>query len=168
MAMNARNQFRSCGRHTHEDPLAARWGTLVEDGRRGSSGEAARPSTGPRTKPRSTRESGGYLRTVTPRRSQHHEPAWTFLTNHAHVLLAIAQDPDVRIRDLAERVGITERAVARIVTELVEGGYLERRREGRRNRYAIRGGLPLRHTLERHRVVHDLLALAEPPRRRRA
>ena len=51
---------------------------------------------------------------------------WTFLTNHAHVLLSISRDPDIRIRDLAERVGITERAAQRILTDLVEQGYLER------------------------------------------
>lgn len=89
-------------------------------------------------------------------------PAWTFLTNHAHVLLCIARDPEVRLRDLAELVGITERAVARIVTDLETAGYVVRSREGRRNRYRVRGTLPLRHPVEQHRRVADLIALIEP------
>ncbi len=89
---------------------------------------------------------------------------WTFLTNHAHVLLCVAQDPDVRHRDLAERVGITERAAQRIVADLVEAGYLERSREGRRNRYALHPELPLRHPLEREHLVGEILGvLYRPP-----
>jgi Mn-dependent DtxR family transcriptional regulator len=89
-------------------------------------------------------------------------PAWTFLTNHAHVLLSIAADPQVRIRDLAERVGITERAVQRIIADLEEDGYLEHEREGRRNVYRVREGMPLRHPLERHRKVAVLLDIIKP------
>jgi Mn-dependent DtxR family transcriptional regulator len=89
-------------------------------------------------------------------------PAWTFLTNHAHVLLSIAADPQVRIRDLAERVGITERAVQRIIADLEEDGYLEHEREGRRNVYRVREGMPLRHPLERHRKVAVLLEIIKP------
>jgi DNA-binding transcriptional ArsR family regulator len=87
------------------------------------------------------------------------EPEWTFLTNHAHVLLCIAKDPDMRMRDVAELVGITERAVQRIVAELEEAGYVERIRNGRRNRYGVRSNLPLRHPIERHERVSSLLAL---------
>lgn len=86
-------------------------------------------------------------------------PDWTFLTNHAHVLLVIAGDPGVRMRDVALRVGITERAVQRIVAELETAGYLERTREGRRNRYVVRRDLPLRHPIERHRSIAALLDL---------
>lgn len=86
-------------------------------------------------------------------------PAWTFLTNHAHVLLCIACDPQARVRDIADRVGITERAVLRIIGELEEGGYLTKERDGRRNVYKVRGNVPLRHPLERHRKVSALLAL---------
>jgi DNA-binding transcriptional ArsR family regulator len=75
---------------------------------------------------------------------------WTFLTNHAHVVMCIAQEPEARVRDVAERVGVTERAVHRILGELEEAGYLRKEREGRRNRYEVRGGLPLRHPIERH------------------
>jgi DNA-binding MarR family transcriptional regulator len=84
---------------------------------------------------------------------------WTFLTNHAHVLLCVAQDPGVRHRDLAERVGITERAAQRIVADLVDAGYLEVTREGRRNRYTLHGDLPLRHPLEQDHHVGEILAV---------
>ncbi|MBL8696457.1 MAG: winged helix-turn-helix transcriptional regulator [Planctomycetes bacterium] len=86
---------------------------------------------------------------------------WTFLTNHAHVLLCIARDPQSRARDLATRVGITERAVHRILTDLEEAGYLERSRDGRRNTYRIHKGLPLRHPVEMHRKISELIALVE-------
>jgi DNA-binding IclR family transcriptional regulator len=82
---------------------------------------------------------------------------WTFLTNHAHVLLCIARDPDIRLRDVAEFVGITERAAQRIVTELVDAGYLARTREGRRNRYQLNPDVPLRHPLDRNHAIGDIL-----------
>jgi hypothetical protein len=84
---------------------------------------------------------------------------WTFLTNHAHVLFCIAQDPEVRLRDVAARVGITERAVQRIVTDLEAGGYLTVSKEGRRNRYQVHDGLPLRHPIERHLTINGLIQL---------
>jgi DNA-binding transcriptional ArsR family regulator len=87
---------------------------------------------------------------------------WTFLTNHAHVLLCVARDPDVRLRDVAVAVGITERAAQRIVADLVEAGYLERTREGRRNRYRIDRALPLRHPLEREHAIGEVLAVLTP------
>lgn len=87
---------------------------------------------------------------------------WTFLTNHAHVLLAIAKNPESRIRDLAVGVGITERAVQRIIAELEEAGYLTHDREGRRNRYELRLDKPLRHPIERHRTIASLVALVQP------
>lgn len=85
---------------------------------------------------------------------------WTFLTNHAHVLLCIVADPHARIRDVAARVGITERGVQRIITELEDAGYVTHEREGRRNVYRVRSHLPLRHPLERHHKVARLLQLA--------
>ena len=88
------------------------------------------------------------------------KPPWTFLTNHAHVLLCVARDPQARIRDLAERVGITERAVQRIVAELEQEGYLTHVRDGRRNLYKVRVHLPLRHPVESTSKVVALLALA--------
>jgi hypothetical protein len=86
-------------------------------------------------------------------------PSWTFLSNHAHVLISIAADPELRMRDVATRVGITERAVQRIVAELEEGGYLKIIREGRRNRYEVNPDLPLRHPLEAHRTIGHLIDL---------
>ncbi|GAA4399260.1 hypothetical protein GCM10023168_06310 [Fodinibacter luteus] len=88
---------------------------------------------------------------------------WTFLSNHTHVLVCIARDPSARMREIAGQVGITERAVQRIVADLVEGGYLVRHREGRRNTYAVRAGRPLRHPLEGGTDVRALLdVLSEP------
>ena len=89
---------------------------------------------------------------------------WTFLTNHAHVLFCIAQDPEVRLRDVAARVGITERAVQRIVTDLEAEGYLVVSKEGRRNRYRVNLDQPLRHPIERHRTVAALIELVLGPR----
>jgi hypothetical protein len=86
-------------------------------------------------------------------------PPWTFLTNHAHVLLCIAADPEILLRDAAARVGITERAVQRIVGELEADGYLVKHRSGRRNHYAVVADRPLRHPVERHQRVSALLAL---------
>ncbi len=83
---------------------------------------------------------------------------WTFLTNHAHVLICIAEDVSARSREIAVRVGITERAVQRIVAELCEAGYLSKLRMGRRNRYELRLERPLRHPVEVHCTASDLLA----------
>ena len=89
---------------------------------------------------------------------------WTFLTNHSHVLLCIAENPDVRLREVAEQVQITERATQRIVAELEEAGYLSHERIGRRNHYQVNAKLPLRHALEDHLEVGALLRiLAERP-----
>jgi predicted transcriptional regulator len=86
---------------------------------------------------------------------------WTFLTNHAYVLVEIARDPEARLRDVAERVGITERAAQRIVSDLAEAGYISRERVGRRNRYVVHGEVPLRHHLGQDRAVGELLDLFE-------
>jgi DNA-binding IclR family transcriptional regulator len=90
---------------------------------------------------------------------------WTFLTNHAHVLLAVASAPDLRLREIAELVGITERTAMQIVVDLERGGYLHRERRGRRNHYAIDDRLHLRHPLEEHHEVSSLLRALEhrPP-----
>jgi DNA-binding IclR family transcriptional regulator len=86
-------------------------------------------------------------------------PSWSFLTNHAQVLLCIASDPGIRLRDIGEAVGITERAAHRIVVELASAGYISRERNGRRNHYTIQSHLPLPDSLARERKVGDLLAL---------
>src|SRR4051812_47373598 len=86
-------------------------------------------------------------------------PQWSFLTNHAQVLLSVAREPDIRLREIAEEVGITERAVHRILGELESAGYLSRERDGRRNRYTITRDRPLPDRLARHQSVDDLLRL---------
>jgi len=91
---------------------------------------------------------------------------WTFLSNHAHVLVAISRDADMRQRDIARAVGITPGAVQRILDELEAAGYVDRTKIGRRNRYGIRRDTPLRHPLDGNHVVGELLdALASdtPP-----
>ena len=88
---------------------------------------------------------------------------WTFLTNHAHVLLAIARDPSVRLRDVADAVGITERAAQAIVADLEADGYLHRRRVGRRNQYTVNPSGHFRHPAEADRSIGDLLALFTGP-----
>jgi predicted ArsR family transcriptional regulator len=87
--------------------------------------------------------------------------SWTFLTNHSHVLICLAGEPDLRLRDVANRVGITERAVQRIVADLEEAGALTRSRDGRRNRYKVHVDQPLRHPIESHRRISDLLNMVE-------
>ncbi|TVR43542.1 MAG: winged helix-turn-helix transcriptional regulator [Planctomycetota bacterium] len=91
--------------------------------------------------------------------SMPNETTWTFLSNHAHVLICLNRDPGLRIRDLAELVGITERAVQRIISELVEGNYISINKDGRRNTYEIHSAKPLRHPVEQHRCIRDLLHL---------
>ena len=83
---------------------------------------------------------------------------WTFLTNHAQVLLCLAETPDIRLRDVAERVGITERAAQRIAAELSEGGYVKAERVGRRNRYTVDRQHAMRHSAQ---LGHEIGALLE-------
>ncbi len=83
--------------------------------------------------------------------------SWTFLTNHGHVLLALHRNPDLRQRDIAQLVGITEGAVQRILDDLEDGGYISRAKVGRRNHYTVDADRPLRHPLEAHHNVSDLL-----------
>ena len=84
---------------------------------------------------------------------------WTFLSNHSHVLLLLARDPSMVLREVAQRVGITERAVQRIIVELEEGGFIEREKTGRRNHYTILIDKQLRHPIEAHRTIGDLIRL---------
>lgn len=85
--------------------------------------------------------------------------SWAFLTNHAQVLVCIADDPGVRLRDISERVGITERAAHRIVAELADAGYITRKRTGRRNAYVVHADRPLPDVLAREQKLGDLLAV---------
>ncbi len=84
---------------------------------------------------------------------------WTFLSNYGHVLVSLSRDPNARMRDVAEAVGITERAVQQIVAELVGQGYLRKVKVGRRNRYEVAGMTHLRHDLEAHVTVGDFVGL---------
>lgn len=86
---------------------------------------------------------------------------WTFVTSHTQVLLCIAQDPDARLRDIADQVGITERAAQRIVSDLIEAGYVGRTRVGRRNHYTINRTIEMRHQLQRGLEIGSLLQLLQ-------
>lgn len=99
-------------------------------------------------------------------RDNHH--LWRFVTNHAHVLAVIADDPSTRLRDVAETVGITERAAATIVADLEAAGYITKTRVGRRNEYVVHDELPLRHPQHQHRTVGALLAFLKAPAKGRA
>jgi predicted ArsR family transcriptional regulator len=92
----------------------------------------------------------------------HRGRPWTFLTNHGHVLLAVVADPDARVDDIAERVGITPRAALAILRDLEESGYLVRSRRGRRTHYDVRPHQPFRHPSTAHHAVGELLAIFEP------
>jgi predicted ArsR family transcriptional regulator len=100
-----------------------------------------------------------------PEASKGTAAGWDFLTNHAHVLLCVAQDPGIRLRDIATEVGITERGAHKILSDLVNEGYVLRERQGRRNRYTVKAGLPLRHPLVQDREVGDLLTVLLGPQR---
>lgn len=102
--------------------------------------------------------------------SDEQKRSWTFLTNHAHVLVCIAEDPDIRGRDIAAKVGITERAAQSIIADLVADGYVTRTKEGRRNRYRIHPEGQLRHPLEHDHTIGELLVTLgrlRPPKTRR-
>jgi DNA-binding MarR family transcriptional regulator len=86
---------------------------------------------------------------------------WRFLSNHTQVLLRIQRDPEARLRDIAEHVGITERAAQRIVTDLIESGYVERERVGRRNRYTITADIEMRHPAQDGHDIGELLDLLQ-------
>ncbi len=89
--------------------------------------------------------------------------SWTLFTNHAHVLVCIAQDPDLRLREVADQVGITERAAQRIVAELEEAGFLTHERIGRRNHYEVMLETPLRHPIEAHVSIGEVLETLRSP-----
>lgn len=84
---------------------------------------------------------------------------WTFLTNHAHVLILLRAQPERVLREVAHQVGITERAVQRIIQDLEAAGFIHRRKVGRQNQYEVLADQPLRHPIEAHRTIGDLLQL---------
>ena len=86
-------------------------------------------------------------------------PTWTFLSNHGHVLVCLAQEPDIRVRELADRVGITDRTAHLIINDLVEAGYVSRQKVGRRNRYRVNPRLRFRHPVERDHRIGEMLDL---------
>ncbi|MFO0915356.1 MAG: winged helix-turn-helix transcriptional regulator [Pirellulales bacterium] len=88
---------------------------------------------------------------------------WTFLTNHAHVLILLDRDPTLVLRQVAAQIGITERAVQRIIADLEEGGFIEREKVGRKNHYRVLKDQPLRHPVEQHRSIGQLLDLVRHP-----
>jgi hypothetical protein len=92
--------------------------------------------------------------------------AWSFLTNHGRALLCIARDPDVRVRDIAANLAITERRAHDIVTDLVDAGYIKKTKEGRRNRYEVQAHMPLPEPTSRERAIGDVLKLLGNSRRK--
>ena len=96
---------------------------------------------------------------MTPTWTEHATPSWTFLTNHAQALVCIARDPGIRLREVGERIGITERAAHRIVVELADAGYITRERNGRRNHYTINAHFPLPDPIAHEQNVGELLAI---------
>jgi hypothetical protein len=109
------------------------------------SGRPAQRSAGRRRQPPAARVTDG--------------SRWTFLTNHAHVLILLSKAPDTVLREVAFQVGITERAVQRIIADLDRDGFIERVKVGRQNSYRIRPNQPLRHPIEAHRSIGDLIDL---------
>ncbi len=108
------------------------------------------------TTPRVSTTRSASLPQPAPRGSTSH---WTFLTNHSHVLILLQRNPSIVLREVAMQIGITERAVQRIIAELEEAGFIERERVGRQNRYRILTEKPLRHPIEQHRTIGNLLQL---------
>ena len=94
--------------------------------------------------------------------SENDNRTWRFLSNHTQVLLCLHRDPNARLRDIAQSVGITERAAQRIVADLIESGYVESERNGRRNHYSINTDIAMRHPAQRGHEVGELLDLLEP------
>ena len=92
---------------------------------------------------------------------------WSFLTNHARVLMCIDHDPGIRLRDIASTLGITERTAYGIVTDLTEGGYVVKEKDGRRNRYQIQAHVPLREPITRERTIGEVLDVLLGTNRRR-
>ena len=92
-------------------------------------------------------------------RTEENHRAWRFLSNHTQVLLSLHRDPDARFRDIAQHVGITERAAQRIVADLIESGYVESERVGRRNHYRINPGIAMRHPAQEGHEIGELLKL---------
>ena len=111
-----------------------------------------------RAEPRRSAAPRGSRRAATPEAAPTPTRAWTFLTNHSHVLVCLARGEALTARELSDRIGITERAVQVILAELTDGGYLVKQKDGRRNIYTVNRRGRLRHPLEAHHTVGDLIA----------
>lgn len=109
------------------------------------------------TTPKSTKRPAATAQKLLP--SEASPRAWTFLSNHAHVLILISQEPQIRLRDIATRVGITERAATGIINDLEKSGYLTRTRDGRRNRYTVHRNKKFRHPQEAGHSIDELLSI---------
>lgn len=118
-------------------------------GKLAAAGKLASPPPGATTKQKAPPQAKG----------KESPSKWTFLSNHSHVLIVLHADPDLVLREVANRVGITERAVQRVVMDLEEGGFIRKEKVGRQNRYEVLTDVPLRHPIESHRKIGDLLAL---------
>lgn len=121
------------------------------------------PGMGPQTGPETGLEKGPVNSPEAPSSPAPTRPAWTFLTNHGHVLLAVAADPQARITDIAARVGITPRSTLQILKDLEDGGYLHRVRAGRRTRYAIEPHQHFRHPATANWEIDGLIGLFSGP-----
>lgn len=117
-----------------------------------------RPRLSTKTSAASANTPSGSVRSLLPVRPER-LPSWTFLTNHAHVLILLCQDSSLVLREVASRIGITERAVQRIIADLEEDGFIERKKVGRKNHYRILATQSLRHPIESHRTIGDLISL---------
>ncbi|QDT32963.1 helix-turn-helix transcriptional regulator [Thalassoglobus polymorphus] len=117
-----------------------------------------------RSNSRRTDKPGTSNRPIADRPDDEPGPSWTFLTNHSHVLIVLASNPSMTLREVAVLVGITERAVQRIVVDLEEGGFIEREKVGRRNQYRTLTDLALRHPIESHCTIGDLIERINKPR----
>ena len=102
------------------------------------------------------------MTTSPPMSNEQPAKTWTFVTNHTQVLLSVARDGDLRVRDIAQIVRITERATQRILADLIEGGYVSRERRGRRNHYVVNPKRKMRHPSQREQDVGTLLDVLEP------
>ncbi len=126
----------------------------------GQAVKAAQTPAARRSKTVSAEKPGGVSSVHTASSAANsHAARWTFLTNHSHVLILLSRDPSMVLRQVAMQVGITERAVQRIIADLEEAGILEREKVGRQNQYRIMTDKSLRHSVESHRTIEDLLSL---------
>jgi biotin operon repressor len=128
-------------------------------------GKSTKPSPAPekRPKPQSTQHLANPRPSPTTQTNTvdllNKKGGWTFLTNHSHVLILLTKKPDMVLREVASAIGITERAVQRIIADLEEDGFLTRQKIGRQNHYHVARNLPLRHPIESHRLIGDLVDL---------